>query len=61
MASTKSKVALERFAVNLQAGVNMELLPIDLRDALDAVGEVTGETTADDVLDRIFSSFCIGK
>ena len=57
----KSKVALERFAVNLQAGVNMELLPIDLRDALDAVGEVTGATTADDVLDRIFSSFCIGK
>jgi len=32
-----------------------------LREALDAVGEVTGETTADDVLDRIFSSFCIGK
>ena len=31
------------------------------REALDAVGEVTGETTADDVLDRIFSSFCIGK
>ncbi|HEY5513015.1 MAG TPA: tRNA uridine-5-carboxymethylaminomethyl(34) synthesis GTPase MnmE [Geomonas sp.] len=57
----KSHQALERFVVNLQAGVNMELLPIDLRDALDAVGEVTGATTADDVLDRIFSSFCIGK
>jgi tRNA modification GTPase len=57
----KARVALERFVTNIQAGVNMELLPIDLRDALDAVGEVTGETTADDVLDRIFSSFCIGK
>jgi tRNA modification GTPase len=57
----KSHQALQRFTSNLQAGVNMELLPIDLRDALDAVGEVTGETTADDVLDRIFSSFCIGK
>jgi len=57
----KSQEALFRFCANLQAGVNMELLPIDLRDALDAVGEVTGETTADDVLDRIFSSFCIGK
>ena len=57
----KSQQALIRFSANLQAGVNMELLPIDLRDALDALGEVTGATTADDVLDRIFSSFCIGK
>ena len=57
----KARESLQRFVANLQAGVNMELLPIDLRDALDAVGEVTGETTADDVLDRIFSSFCIGK
>jgi tRNA modification GTPase len=57
----KAQGALQRFTANLQAGVNMELLPIDLRDALDAVGEVTGATTADDVLDRIFSSFCIGK
>jgi len=57
----KSKQALLRFTANLQAEVNMELLPIDLRDALDAVGEVTGVTTADDVLDRIFANFCIGK
>jgi tRNA modification GTPase len=57
----KARRSLLRFSENLAAGVNMELLPIDLRDALDAVGEVTGATTADDVLDRIFSSFCIGK
>jgi tRNA modification GTPase len=57
----KSRASLLRFVENLQTGVNLELLPIDLRDALDAVGEVTGETTVDDVLDRIFSSFCIGK
>ena len=57
----KARISLQAFVGNLEAGVNMELLPVDLRDALDAVGEVTGETTADDVLDRIFSSFCIGK
>jgi tRNA modification GTPase len=39
----------------------LELLAIDLRDALSAVGAVTGETTSEDVLDLIFSSFCIGK
>lgn len=60
-ALAKAQRSLQRFTENLQAGVNIELLPIDLRDALDAVGEVTGVTTADDVLDRIFSSFCIGK
>lgn len=57
----KARTSLQSFVGNLEASVNMELLPVDLRDALDAVGEVTGETTADDVLDRIFSSFCIGK
>lgn len=57
----KARESLRSFVANLSAGVNMELLPIDLRDALNAVGEVTGETTVDDVLDRIFSSFCIGK
>jgi len=60
-ALVKAQRSLQRFTESLHAGVNMELLPIDLRDALDAVGEVTGATTADDVLDRIFSSFCIGK
>jgi len=57
----KARFSLQSFIGNLEAGVVMELLPVDLREALDAVGEVTGETTADDVLDRIFSSFCIGK
>ena len=38
-----------------------ELLALDLREALEAIGEITGETTPEDVLDRIFASFCIGK
>ena len=41
--------------------VSPEFLSIDLRDALAALGEITGETTAEDVLERIFASFCIGK
>lgn len=51
---------LRRFVSGLdQCG--LELLAIDLRDALEAVGSVTGQTTTDEVLDQIFSSFCIGK
>lgn len=52
--------ALRRFKAGME-GCNLELLAIDLRDALESVGSVTGQTTADDVLDQIFSSFCIGK
>lgn len=53
--------ALERFNTGLESGFALELLALDLRDALSAVGSVTGQTTSDDVLDVIFSSFCIGK
>lgn len=38
-----------------------ELLSVDLREALEAIGEITGDTTTDEILDRIFSDFCIGK
>ncbi len=51
--------ALERLLGNFEA--SPEFLSLDLREAQHALGEITGETTPDAVLDRIFSSFCIGK
>jgi tRNA modification GTPase len=57
----KSDFALRRFMENVVSGTALELLAADLREALDAVGEVTGETTPDEVLDLIFQRFCIGK
>ncbi len=38
-----------------------EFLAVELRDALDAIGEILGITTPDDILNRIFDNFCIGK
>lgn len=38
-----------------------ELVSLDIRDALESMGEITGKTTSEEVLDRIFSSFCVGK
>ena len=38
-----------------------EILAIDIRRAAEYLGEITGETADIDVLDRIFSRFCIGK
>ena len=53
--------ALVRFSSDLTGGLDPELLAIDLREALAAIGAVTGQTTPDDILDIIFSQFCIGK
>lgn len=53
--------SLLNFNESLRAGISPELLAIDLRDALDAIGQITGETTPDDILDLIFGQFCIGK
>ena len=39
----------------------LEFLALELRDSLSALGEITGETTPDDVLNNIFNKFCIGK
>lgn len=46
---------------SIEHGTQAELLAVDLREAADALGEIIGSLTSDDVLERIFSEFCIGK
>ncbi|QIP13411.1 tRNA uridine-5-carboxymethylaminomethyl(34) synthesis GTPase MnmE [Spirosoma aureum] len=53
--------ALVRALTGLDAGVTPDWLAMDLRVALRHLGELTGEITTDDLLDSIFSKFCIGK
>lgn len=43
------------------SGVPVDLLAVDIQSALDCFGDITGVTTPDDVLDLVFSQFCIGK
>ena len=45
----------------LRADESLELVALDLRIAVNAVGEIVGKTTTDDLLDSIFSQFCLGK
>jgi len=68
LTKTRHKEALERCMVHVNRAVStlktldtLDTLAADLRWALDAVEELTGRTTTEDVLDRIFSRFCIGK
>lgn len=60
-AVTRAIVALERAKNAVVAQMEHELVALDLRDALDALGSMVGEVSADDVLNRIFSDFCVGK
>jgi tRNA modification GTPase len=61
LALEKAKESLNSFLQALQREESPELLAIDLRGALGSLGEITGETTTEDVLSRIFSKFCVGK
>ncbi len=48
-------------ANNMEEDAPMEIIAVDLKSGLDSLGEIIGETTSDDVLDSIFSRFCLGK
>ena len=49
-------------AINaFKEGVEPEFVSVDLREALDSVGEIVGKADVEDLLGEIFSSFCIGK
>ncbi|MFQ6032589.1 MAG: tRNA uridine-5-carboxymethylaminomethyl(34) synthesis GTPase MnmE, partial [Candidatus Zixiibacteriota bacterium] len=60
-ALTRAKRSLSLAKNSLQKNLSPEFVALDLKAALDAIGEVIGKTVTDDILNKIFSEFCIGK
>ncbi len=60
-AVAEAEAALARFAALATGGAELALLAEDLRLAARAIGGITGAVGVEDVLDRIFATFCIGK
>ncbi|HYA26895.1 MAG TPA: GTPase, partial [Thermodesulfovibrionales bacterium] len=56
-----SVTALNNGTSALRSGMPFEIVAVEMRDALDKLGEIVGAVTTEDILNRIFSDFCIGK
>lgn len=57
----KADEALSEVLNGIRNGISGEFLALDIRSALDALGEISGEVSNDELLGNIFSKFCIGK
>jgi tRNA modification GTPase len=57
----RAKGSLDESTSLMSAGASEELVLVGLHNALRFLGEITGETTTEEILGRIFSTFCIGK
>jgi tRNA modification GTPase len=61
MAIEKTRDLLSKARDSILQGLSPEFPAFDIRQALESLGEIAGETVTEEVLDRIFSTFCIGK
>lgn len=64
----RHKNSLERASKSIEEGLSAvkqnlpyDLIEVDIKDCYDALGEITGDTVKDDIIDKIFANFCLGK
>ncbi len=57
----RAETSLEEAAAAIEAGMPPDVMLVPLQEAVNVLGEITGEISSEDVLEQIFSRFCIGK
>ena len=57
----RAKRSLTSALDSLKSGESEEFIAVDLRTAIDSIGEIVGLVTTEDILNKILSKFCIGK
>jgi tRNA modification GTPase len=57
----RAQIGIAHAVEALENGASIELAAMDLRAAVNAIGEIVGKTTTEDLIDAIFSQFCLGK
>lgn len=57
----RARESMDEVKLDIDNEVFLDLLEVNLEDVLSSLGEITGQTTTEDVLDKVFSEFCIGK
>ena len=57
----QTKASLQKALESITSGLSPEFIALDLRGALDSLGLIIGATYTEDILERIFNDFCIGK
>lgn len=60
-ALTRANESLKKAIAACRAGQPLDLVGIDVKEAWDALGEITGETATEAIIEEIFSKFCVGK
>jgi tRNA modification GTPase len=57
----RTRDALERVIELAQGGLPLDIIASELNEALNGLGSITGEVTSSDILESVFSNFCVGK
>lgn len=57
----KAKSSMRKAMETLDRKLPLDLISIDINEALEYIGQITGESVREDIIDRIFSQFCVGK
>ncbi len=57
----RARRSLEEAMKAIEGGMPVDLISIDIKEAMEAIGEITGDSITDEIINRIFEDFCIGK